>query len=263
MLEDENEKKTVILSNEPRSVTLCGVRVDDRTLAEAVEEALRERETPCWVVTPNAVILDACRRDARLVTMLGRASLSLPDGAGVLRAARRVGAPLRERVAGIDFGEALIARAAREGLRVFLLGGGAGVAERAAERLRARYPSLCICGCCWGYFEKEGEADRCVIGQVRATRPDILLVCMGFPLQERWIETHLHLLDGVRVVAGLGGSLDVWSGNTRRAPQIVARMGLEWAWRMAHEPKRLRDLPAVVRCALGWRMHDAGDGRGK
>jgi N-acetylglucosaminyldiphosphoundecaprenol N-acetyl-beta-D-mannosaminyltransferase len=196
-------------------------------------------------------MLDACRRDVRLGVMLGRASLSLPDGAGVLHAARRMGTPLRERVAGIDFGEALLCRAEEQGLRVFLLGGREGVAERAAERLCARHPSLRVCGCCWGYFARDGESDRALIGQIRATRPDVLLVCMGFPLQERWIEAHLHLLDGVRVVAGLGGSLDVWSGDLRRAPRFVSRVGLEWAWRMAREPRRLRDLPAVWRMLFG------------
>ena len=259
MIDEESEKKQMEPTNGHRSVRLCGVRVDDLTLSEAVEDALRERGAPCWVVTPNAVILDACSRDARLGVMLGHALLSLPDGAGVIRAARRIGAPLRERIAGIDFGEALLARAAEEGLRVFLLGGGAGVAERAAERLCARYPALRICGCCWGFFEKEGETDRSVIEHVRATRPDILLVCMGFPLQETWIESHLHLLDGVRVVAGLGGSLDVWAGDLRRAPRLVSRVGLEWAWRMAREPRRLRQLPAILRCAIGWRGDLAGD----
>ncbi len=230
-----------------RSVDLFGLRVDNLDADEAIKMALREGQGTCWVVTPNAVMLDACRRDALLCSLLNRADLSVADGAGVLLAARRQGTPLRARVAGIELGERLLAGAAESGLRVFLLGGRAGVAERAAGRLVQRYPRLCVCGACDGYFEKEGEADRCVTEYIRATRPDILFVCMGFPLQERWIEAHLHLLPDLRVVAGLGGSLDVWAGDIRRAPRLVSRVGLEWAWRMAREPRRLRQLPAILR----------------
>jgi N-acetylglucosaminyldiphosphoundecaprenol N-acetyl-beta-D-mannosaminyltransferase len=72
-------------------------------------------------------------------------------------------------------------------------------------------------------------------------------------MQERWIEAHLHLFSSLRVIAGLGGALDVWAGDLRRAPRLVSRLGMEWAWRMAREPRRLRQLPAVFRCAIGWR----------
>lgn len=228
-------------------IKLCNVKIDDVTPEEAVNFALLDRGEPCWTVTPNATMLDACRRDGEKAALLNRATLSLPDGAGVLLAARRRGTPLKGRVAGIEFGEALLSRAAHEGLRVFLLGGAEGVAERAAVRLGLRYPGLCVCGYYWGYFQKGGEEDRRVTELIRAARPDILFVCMGFPIQETWIGAHLSLLGEVRVVAGLGGSLDVWAGELRRAPRIVSRVGLEWAWRMAREPRRLKHLPALAR----------------
>lgn len=231
-------------------IKVCGVRIDNVTRQEAVVRALAEGEVNV-VFTPNALMLDACRRDVRLAELLNRSSLSLPDGAGVLLAARRQGIPLKERVAGIEFGEALLARAAKEGLRVFLLGGAAGIAERAAEELRKRFDGLCICGTCWGYFEKNGEENRRVLYEIRESRADILLVCFGFPLQERWIAENLAALTHLRVVAGLGGSLDVWAGRVRRSPRFVSRLGLEWAWRMVHEPRRLKGLPAIVRMAIG------------
>lgn len=233
-----------------KSIYLQGVRIDDVTAEEAVEHALGQDRT-CFVVTPNAVMLDACRRDPRLCELLSRADLSLADGVGVTLSAKRQGTPLSGRVAGIEFGEALLARAARDGLRVFLLGGGEGVAETAAARLTERYAGLCVCGHLWGYFDKTGEEDRRVTALIRESKPDILLVCFGFPLQEEWIAAHLHLLDGLRVVAGLGGSLDVWAGRTHRAPKWVSQCGMEWAWRMTLEPKRLKNLPAIVRTALG------------
>lgn len=169
-------------------------------------------------------------------------------------AARRQRTPLCERIAGIEFGERLMSEAASRGLRVFLLGGGDGVAQEAALRLQRRYAGLRICGSCWGYFEKDGDEDRRVVSYIRACRPDILLVCFGFPMQERWIGEHMQLFDGIRVVAGLGGALDVWSGRAHRAPAPFSRMGLEWAWRMAHQPRRLKHLPAIVRCAVGWKI---------
>ncbi len=234
-----------------KQIDLYGVKIDGVTCAEAVELALSERrERPCWVVTPNAVMLDACRRDTSLTALLDRADLSLPDGAGVLLAARRAGTPLSCRVAGIDFGEALLLRAQRDGLRVFLLGGGEGVAQRAAASLLEKYPRLCVCGTYWGYFDQMGEEDRRLCEHLRRVRPDILFVCLGFPLQERWIDTHLAHLSGLRVIAGLGGSLDVWAKDARRAPRPLRALGMEWAWRMAHEPRRLRQLPAILRTVV-------------
>lgn len=237
-------------------ISLYGVKIDDVGLDGAVELALTERSEPCWVVTPNAVMLDACRKDRRYVALLNRATLSLADGKGVLLAARRKGTPIGSRVAGIDFGEALMRRAARDGLRVFLLGGEDGVAQKAAQVLTDRYEGLCVCGSYWGYFNKEGEEDRCVCDMIRALRPDILFVCFGFPLQEIWISKHLDSFDDVRVIAGLGGSLDVWSGKLRRAPEIVSRVGMEWAWRMLREPRRLKQLPSIVSFLLQTRGDD-------
>jgi len=238
-----------------KEIRLYNVKINDVTLEEAVTFALSRQRSPCFTVTPNAVMLDACRREPAYAALLNRAALSLPDGAGVLWAARRKGTSLRTRVAGIAFGEALLARAAETGLRVFLLGGKEGVAAQAAQNLLLRHPTLRICGVHHGYFEKTGEEDRQVTEEICAARPDLLFVCFGFPIQEGWIAAHLPQLKDVRVIAGLGGSLDVWAGNVKRAPTAVSRMGLEWAWRMAKEPKRLRHLPALLRVGLfgGWR----------
>ena len=226
-------------------IKLYGVKIDNVTKNEAVYRALRATGEPCVVFTPNALMLERARRDAEIAQLLGRASLSLPDGAGVLWAAKKMGMPISERVAGIDFGAEILARAERSGLRVFLLGGGEGIAERAAANLQKKHPRLCICGTTWGYFNKDGEENTRTISYIRACRPHILFVCMGFPVQERWVTENLHHLTDIRVIACLGGSLDVWAGDLQRAPTWMSNIGLEWLWRMLGQPKRFAHLPQM------------------
>ncbi len=228
-------------------VTVSGIRFDNVNKEEAVRRALRDHGEVQTVVTPNALIAEACAKDPSLCRLVNSASLVLPDGAGILSAARRQGTPLRERVGGIDFAERLLAVAAERGERVFLLGGGDGVAPAAAKNLKKKFPGLCICGCFWGYFDRHGEENRRLLGIINACKPSILLVCFGFPIQEQWIRENVGFLPSVRVAAGLGGSLDVWAGRVRRAPALVRAANMEWAWRMAVEPRRLRNLPALVR----------------
>lgn len=227
-------------------IKLYGVKIDNVTKEEAVWRALRATGEPCVTFTPNALMLERARKDRDLCQLLNRASLSLPDGRGVLWAAEKMGMPLGERVAGIDFGAAVLARAERAGLRVFLLGGGEGVAERAAQNLLKKHPRLCICGTTWGYFDQSGEENVRVLSYIRACRPHILFVCMGFPVQERWVTENLHHLTELRLIACLGGSLDVWAGDLRRAPEWMSRMGFEWLWRMLRQPKRFAALPEML-----------------
>jgi len=234
-----------------KQIHIGNVKIDNVSAKEAVDFALQAENSPCFVTTPNAVMLSSCAKSPEQTALLNRATLSLADGMGVKWAARRQGTPICERIAGIDFGEALLERASEDGLRVFLLGGKEGVAARAAERLKTRYPTLCVCGCFWGYFGDGKENDERLTSVLRATRPDILFVCMGFPRQEEWIAAHLDRLSDIRVIAGLGGSLDVWSGSVKRAPRVISQMGLEWAWRIVHEPKkRLSQLPVLFRFGL-------------
>ena len=234
-------------------INICGVKIDNLNVSDAVAYAMRHTDETCWVVTPNALMLESCMEHPEQRDLINAASLVLPDGAGVVLAAKRQGTPLCGRTAGIDFGNKLMEAAAASGDRVFLLGGEDGVAEQAARHLCAEHSGLCICGCYWGYFEKSGEENRRVLGLIRACRPDILLVCFGFPVQESWMRENLPFLPSVRVAAGLGGSLDVWAGRRRRAPQFMQTHGMEWAWRMAHDPVRLNQIPALLRFARSTR----------
>lgn len=228
-------------------IEVCGIRFDNVTLKEAVREAMRDEGEATTVVTPNALMMEESRRHPEYRELLNGASLVLADGEGALIAARRQGTPLCSKVAGIEFGEAVLAHAAATGERVFLLGGRDGVATGAAERLRERFPGLTVCGCYWGYFDRYGEENRQVRGFINACRPSILFVCFGFPTQEEWIRENIPFLPSVRLAAGLGGSLDVWSGAVRRAPALIRACRMEWAWRMMEQPSRLKKLPALVR----------------
>lgn len=229
-------------------VRVLGIDFDDLGAERAAKAALRGGA--CFAVTPNALILEDCARNLAHRALIGSASLILPDGAGVVRAAKRLGTPLSNgRVAGIDFAETLLRIAAESGERAFLLGGREGVAARAAERLRERFPNLSIVGTYWGYFDRAGEENRRLIGILRACRPTVLFVCLGYPAQETWIAENLPLLPSVKVSVGLGGSLDVWAGDVRRAPALLQNAGLEWAWRILREPSRLSRLPALIRFA--------------
>ena len=230
-----------------KEMDLFGVRIHDVTVGEAVERALADHSPPCTVVTPNALMLGMAKRDASYKRLLNRATLSLPDGVGVLFAAKRAKTPLRERSAGIDFGFSLCRTAAQRGLRVFLLGARPSVAEKAAASLQKQIESLVICGTYHGYFDQSGSENERVLAAIRASRADVLFVCFGTPLQEEWVFSNLKELSALRVIACLGGSLDVWSGSVPRAPRPLRALGLEWAWRTLLSPRRLKSLPLMLR----------------
>ncbi|MBQ6403399.1 MAG: WecB/TagA/CpsF family glycosyltransferase [Oscillospiraceae bacterium] len=237
-------------------VEVCGIEFDDLSIREAVEKALwlMEEARSVIAVTPNAEIVLEAQRNRALRAVIRSAELVLADGTGVLQASRLQGKPLHHRVPGIDFCSALLARMAELGQRVFLLGGVEGVAEEAGERLSARYPGLVIAGTHNGYFDAEESYE--LIEQINAAAPDLLIVCLGSPKQEIWMKRcQERLLVGMMI--GLGGTLDVYAGRVKRAPERWRSLGLEWLYRLLHEPKRLRRvlrLPAIYALALFRRL---------
>jgi N-acetylglucosaminyldiphosphoundecaprenol N-acetyl-beta-D-mannosaminyltransferase len=189
------------------------------------------------IATVNPEFLMKARRDPDFRATLQRAALCIPDGIGVLWAARRRGKKLRERVAGSDLVPRLAAEAAQHGWRVFYLGAAPGVAEKTAEILTARYPALNVAGCYAGSPAPEEEDD--IVARVRAARPDILLVAYGAPKQDLWLDRNL-VRTGATVGIGVGGSFDFVAGVSRRAPRWIQRLGLEWFYRLVREPWRWR-----------------------
>ncbi|MBI2941737.1 MAG: WecB/TagA/CpsF family glycosyltransferase [Chloroflexi bacterium] len=231
----------------PRSVDVLGVRVDDVTMDEALALARAWlRAGRGWhVVTPNAEFVMAAQEDPEFRAILNRAHLAIPDGAGLLLAGRLLGTPLREQVTGTDLTTSLVALAAAEGYRVFLLGAAPGVAETTASSLRRRFPGLTVAGTFAGSPRPAGEAE--IRAALAAAAPiDILFVAFGAPVQEKWIAHRLPTLD-VGLAMGVGGVFDFLSGQVPRAPAWLRGLGLDWLFRLIVQPWRWRRQLALPR----------------
>jgi N-acetylglucosaminyldiphosphoundecaprenol N-acetyl-beta-D-mannosaminyltransferase len=226
-----------------RSVTIAGVRIDaldfDNVVGEIVAHAAGGG-APAYVVTPNAHHVVLLQRDALLREIYERALFVVPDGVPLLWASALLGTRLPERVNGTDLFEALCARAAAEGLRVFLLGGREGAAAAAAARLTARHPSLKISGvhCPPMNFENSPKDCKRILAEIDAARPHLLFVGLGAPKQEYWMYRNREKL-GVPVSLGIGVSFELVGGIVPRAPRWMQRAGLEWLYRLGAEPGRL------------------------
>lgn len=218
-------------------IDIMGLHFDNVTMDEAVQlgEAFLDGDRPAVVVTPNAEIAYDATKDSSFCALLNEADLMLPDGAGVVLASKLRKTPVKEKVAGIDFAARMLAVFARRGTRLFLLGSKPGVAEQAAKKMEQIAPGLVICGTADGYFQD----DRTAIEQVRASNAEAVFVCLGAPKQEKFMVSHRDELPEVRLMAGLGGSLDWFAGNVKRAPQWMIRLQLEWLYRLCREPKRI------------------------
>jgi len=167
-------------------VPVLGINFDNVTMEEALRRALALARTGGYVVTPNAEIVYDCLGNPEARDAVNSASLVIPDGIGVIYAARILGTPLAERVPGIELGEKLLPLLARSGYSLYLLGAKPGVAEMAAENLCRKYPGLTICGTHDGFFKDE----RTVLDDINARHPDVLYVCFGAPKQELWMQRH-------------------------------------------------------------------------
>jgi N-acetylglucosaminyldiphosphoundecaprenol N-acetyl-beta-D-mannosaminyltransferase len=222
-----------------KRVRILDIPVDRVSRAEALEvfDALLRTEGCSLIVTPNSEILWNAAKDAGLKAILRGADLVIPDGIGLVYASRIVGSPLSERVTGIDFLDAALCRLADAGEAVYLLGGAPGVAEKAAERMRARYPALRVAGVRHGYYKPEEEA--AIVGEINESGAAFLCAALGSPKQERFIHAHRDALR-VRAAIGVGGSLDVWAGVQKRAPAFFRDHGLEWLYRLARQPARIK-----------------------
>jgi N-acetylglucosaminyldiphosphoundecaprenol N-acetyl-beta-D-mannosaminyltransferase len=223
-------------------VNVLGVGVDPVTVDElhAGIKRLLEAGRRGTVLNVNAHCLNLLYEDTALRGFFDDADVVFCDGAGVMLAARLLGRRIPERITYADWAWRLAAFAEAEGLSLFLLGAGPGVAERAAQELRARHPDLHIAGVRHGYFDHTtgNPENEAVLREVNAARPDILIVGLGMPLQERWLMENRHRLDAGVALTG-GAVFDYVSGGLRRGPRLLTDNGFEWLARLLVEPRRL------------------------
>ncbi|MBE6534499.1 MAG: WecB/TagA/CpsF family glycosyltransferase [Ruminococcaceae bacterium] len=210
--------------------------------------AIRTKQKKRTVIfTPNTQILLKAQKSKTITNILNSSDINIPDGIGVVLASKLSGGKLNKRICGIDLAEDILQISQKNNYRVFLLGSAHGVAKKAKENLNLRYPNLNICGTHHGYFiEKDNEK---IIKKINKSKADIIFVCLGSPTQEKWIIKNHKKLPSVKILIGLGGSLDVWSGKAHRAPTLFKILGLEWLYRTIKEPKRARiflDIPIFL-----------------
>ncbi|MEX2175698.1 MAG: WecB/TagA/CpsF family glycosyltransferase [Pirellulaceae bacterium] len=226
-------------------IALLGVEIDPLSMDQAVRQILAwvaGGERRCrYVVTPNVDHVVMLQHHAGLQAAYQRAGMILADGAPVIWASRLLRKPLPGRVAGSDLVPALFAAADQDQpLSVYLLGAGAGVAERAATNIERRWPGVKIVGT---YspplgFEKDAAENAAILRRIAVARPDVLIVGLGAPKQELWVAEHAPRIEA-RAALCVGATIDFLAGEKARAPGWMQDAGLEWLHRVLSEPRRL------------------------
>jgi N-acetylglucosaminyldiphosphoundecaprenol N-acetyl-beta-D-mannosaminyltransferase len=224
---------------------------------DAIESLVKTRSGG-YVLTPNVDHVCLADTDEGLREAYANAALSLVDGMPLLWLARALGTPLPEKVSGSDLVMPLCERAAQRGMSVYLLGARPGVGAKAAQVLTDTYPGITIAGVDAPPlgFEQDPAQNEAVLARIRAAKPDLLFVALGCPKQELWLAKHSAAY-GPAVGLGIGATIDFIAGEVRRSPRVLSRLGLEWLYRLAKEPRRLahrylvRDRAIV---GIAWRM---------
>ncbi len=200
------------------------------------------------IVTPNSEIIVNASNDPELKNIIEQADLIIPDGIGLVYASKIMGIPLKERVTGIDFLDAILGYLEETGQSIFFLGskpgedGNPGIAEIAVEKMKEKYKDLKVVGTHHGYFKESDEAS--IVKAINDSGADFLCVALGSPKQEKFVSRYRNELK-VRAAIGVGGSLDVWAGTLKRAPEFYRNHGLEWLYRLIQQPSRYKRMVAL------------------
>lgn len=218
---------------------LFGVEVDKLTLVQCADKIADYigKGIPRFVITLNPEIICRAINEPDIFKLIKKADLITADGVGIVWASNVKKDPVPERVTGIDLMQILLKKASEKGWRIFFLGSAPGVALEASQKIKNQYPQIKIVGTQHGYFKSEEEKD--ILKEIKNLSPDLLFVALGAPRQEQWIYEHKDYL-GVPISIGVGGSLDVLSGNVKRAPKWIQKLGLEWLSRFICQPSRLK-----------------------
>ncbi len=240
------------MENLHNTVDILGVSVNRASFDDALSTAISflDTEEAHAIYTPNPEIIMMAYRDSEYAAVLNRAAMVVPDGIGVVYGSRIVGRPVTERVAGFDLSCALLAHAGKTGKRLFLFGGKPGVAEEAAKKISETYPGIFIAGTTHGYHKSYDH----VAAEIAESAADIVLVCLGAPKQELWIDENKDKT-GAKVLIGAGGSLDVFAGTVKRAPLFFRKLNLEWFYRLIKQPSRIGRMLDLPRFAWKVLLH--------
>ena len=226
-------------------VEILGVKIDNLKVGEAlerIEQLIEEgrRGKPRYIVKPNTEIVTYAQSDSQFKNILNFADLAPPDGVGLMIGSRLLSSGLSQRVGGPDLTEAILKLAEDKGYSCYFYGAKPKVIEKLSLVLKKRFPKLKIAGLRHGYVEK----DESVVVEIKTVKPDILFVALGYPKQEKWIATNLNDFK-VPLSIAEGGSFDFISGETKRAPYWMRKLGLEWLFRLIIEPGRIRRQMAL------------------
>lgn len=242
-------------------IKFMNTEIDNLTMSEALDtiDKLISEDKNAYVVTPNVDHIIQLERGGEIVDVYKHADLILCDGKPLIWLSKWYGNPIKEKISGSDLFPLLCQRAAKKGYKMFFLGAAEGVAAKAAKNLMARYPGLDVVGAyspSFG-FEQDPVKTAKVIAMIKKAKPEILIVGLGAPKQEKFIYENRNKL-GVPISLGLGASLDFEAGNVKRAPKWMADHGLEWFYRITQDPKRLAkrylvDDRKILKLALKYR----------
>lgn len=212
--------------------------VDPQTAIERVKHFIEHTDRPQSIFAVNPEKNFSVPKDPALWDMFRSASLLIPDGIGVVVAARILHGARLGRVPGADFMEKICQLSAAEGYKVYIYGGKEEINRKAAEVLTQRYPRIQIVGRSNGYVKDEDMP--ALVDRINQSQAAVLFLALGSPKQEKWFATYRDQLKTVRVCQGIGGTLDTIVGNVKRAPETWQKLNLEWLYRLLSEPSRIR-----------------------
>ena len=236
---------------------ILGVGFDDLDMDTAYAEfiSFMKGNKLRKVYTPNPEFLLNARKDSAFRDILNSGDLVLPDGIGVIICSRILNRPIRQRVRGVDFVHKCLDGSKNNPFSIFLLGASLENCRSAAQNIAKNYPGVNVLGYQTGYYTADFEYS--IVKRISVLSPDLLLVALGSPRQEKFIEKYSNELANVKCAIGVGGTIDVLSGNVKLAPPMIRKAGVEWLYRLIKEPKRfvrIARLPVVILYAIADRI---------
>ena len=225
-------------------VKIMGVKVFSGSFDSAIDRMtqLLEEDRLHMVFTPNTEFIMRAQDDPEFREILNGSDFNIPDGFGLILASKLNRLGIEEMIAGVEFMERTLDYCDQAGKSIYLLGGSPESLEKAAQNIGAKFGGLTVSGARHGYFKTEDSQE--IISEINSLEPDVLFVALGSPKQERWIYQHQKELKA-RLALGVGGSIDIWSGQAVRAPRIFINLGLEWLYRLIRQPSRIGRMMVI------------------